>query len=197
MRAPSPSFRADLATFRKLIEQGPDDDQRALILKTLDRWEKRDDIEAIWDSVGALLPLRPPAGFFIYAVIQSRRDTERLKRETKNFPQLKTDAAAYIEREWNAAGGDFVRAGIAKELLTHGDRGINDLLGREREGAWKRRFVELWSDHFREHSRKPADKIVGVITEIAFGGEFTTTDVRNALKFRRRRNRDTRPSNST
>ncbi len=161
MRAPSPSFRADLATYRKLIEQGPDDDQRALILKILDNWEKRDDVEEIWESMGALLPLRPPGGFFIYAVIQSRRDTEQFKRATKSFPP-------------------------------HGDRGINDLLGRERDGAWKRRFVELWSDHFREHSGKPADKIVGVITEIAFGGEFTTDDVRNALKFRRRRDRDTR-----
>jgi hypothetical protein len=192
MRAPSPSFRAELAAFRKLIEQGPDDEHRALVLKILGRWEKRDDVEEVWESMGALLPLRPLAGVFIGAVIQSRRATEQFTQATKNFPQLKKDAAAYIEGEWNAAGGDFIRAGVAKELLTHADREIDDLLGRERDGAWKRRFVELWSDHFREHSGKPADKIVGVITEIAVGGEFTTTDVRNALKFRKRRDRDTR-----
>src|SRR5258706_4912615 len=183
MRAPSTSFRNALATYRMLIEQGPDDDHRALILKILDRWRAPRSCDEIWDSMGALLPLRPPAGFFIYAVIQSRRDTERLKRATKSFPQLKTDAAACIEREWNAAGGDFIRAGVAKELLTHADRGIKDLLGRERDGAWKRRFVELWSDHFREHSGKPAYKIVSVITEIAFGGEFDVTNVQDALKF--------------
>jgi hypothetical protein len=34
---------------------------------------------------------------------------------------------------------------------------------------------------------KPADDIVALITEIAFGGRVDVTDVRNALKFRKRR----------
>ena len=80
--------------------------------------------------------------------------------------------------------------GCKKEILADAMQGFNAFdkaLGREKKNAQKRKFVELWSDHFREHCGTPADKIVSAITEIAFGGEFDVTDVRNALKFRRRR----------
>src|SRR5258708_26154041 len=103
MRAPSPSFRNALATYRMLIEQGPDDDHRALILKILDRWRAHPSCDETWESMGALLPLRPPAGFFIYAIIQSPRDTDRLNRATKSFPQLTTNDTARIRRECDAS----------------------------------------------------------------------------------------------
>ena len=137
-----------------------------------------------------VLPLRPPAGFFILSVLQTRKLSDEAKRKHLAFPAIKRQAECLIEKEWTAPDGDYIIAGAKKEILADAMQGFNAFdkaLGREKKSAQKRKFVELWSDHFREHCGNPADKIVSAITEIAFGGEFDVTDVRNALKFRRRR----------
>jgi hypothetical protein len=185
------SFKAELAAFRRHIEPGPDGATKALILGILDRWTARDlRWTDLWDRMGEILPLRPPAGIFIASVVQSRRLSDDGMHAHADFPQLRARARNVIEKDWNSPDGDFALAAAKKGVLREAEQafdGFDKALGREKSTAQKRKFVELWSDHFREHTGKPADEIVAVLTEISFGGKFDVTDVRNALKFRQRR----------
>jgi hypothetical protein len=150
------SFKSDLVAFRKQIEQGPDDETKALIVGILDRWMKRDlRWEELWKRMAVILPLRPPAPFFIASVIQTRRLSDDAMGAHANADSLIKHAQITIDNEWNSSQGDFVIAGVKKELLRDAKRsfdGFDQALGREKATAQKRKFVELWSDHFREHA---------------------------------------------
>jgi hypothetical protein len=132
------SFKSDLAAFRKHIEQGPDDETKAQIVGILDRWMKRDHRwEKLWKRMAEILPLRPPASFFIASVIQTRRLSDDAMGVHANATSLMQRAKITIENEWNSAHGDFIVTGAKKELLRDAKRSF-DGFDQALESFWFR-----------------------------------------------------------
>jgi hypothetical protein len=76
MRAPSPSFRTELATYCADLAANREhfsDRDYALANEVLDRWEKRDDMEEVWSTIKAKCPHWPPRDFLLDVLASSSR----------------------------------------------------------------------------------------------------------------------------
>jgi hypothetical protein len=184
MRAPSPSFKSELAAYRqRLVSERADYPQLRLWLKILDRWKDHSSAETIWKTVREKLLAAPTAGQFIDLVLERWSIAIELQRVTSQPPE-KAGAKIRVQADRHWRDGDYWLAAYEKSFLESWTNDIRErsdrLLGRKKAGAARRCFMAGWRDKFKELTGQPLDPVVKVLTEIAFGCDVSIEAVRAA-----------------
>src|SRR5437764_6300411 len=99
MRAPSPSFRAELAAYRKaLVAQNIVATDKQLALKVLDRWSEDAAVETLWENLIKNLgpDAIPTPGHLIDLVIERRLKADDLERIEIELPKAESGGKARI-----------------------------------------------------------------------------------------------------
>jgi len=190
MRAPPASFKSELTAYRrKLFLHRANHPQLRLCLEVLNRWENHGSVETRWNTITEKLPpeARPTAGQFIDLVLERRVVAEELYRVMREAPGEKAKKRARIKRRLNTDAEWQAGAKIFTALADFRDKS-EQVLGREKGTAPRKRFESGWRDKFKEQCGQPLDEVVRVLSEIAFGGERKIGAVRGT-----QRHRDTRP----
>jgi hypothetical protein len=189
VRAPSPSFRGELAAFRKRLMTGPDDEWRRLFVEVLDRWENHPDVEETWRKITAKVPTAV-AGGFIADVLLRRKLVEEIDSRMAQLPGIEGKVRSSTKRHLKE--GKYREIADANGLLADVKEMRAQVLGRERTGSQKH-FTIGWSKLFQEVCGQPLDEVVAFLTEIAFGGPVSTEAVRGARKATTRAERQKTP----
>jgi hypothetical protein len=189
MRAPSPSFRGELAAYRQDLvadRQHFSDQDYAFAVEILDRWEMRQaDIDELWTTITAKCPDWPPREF-ILDVLASSRTASKLDAVVRELPKCEGVTANRAKR--HMTNKQFRRAANELEMLGTVLDLRQRLLSRKVETAARGYFMKGWSEKFEAMCGQPLDEVVRVLTEIAFDGEVKPEAVRDA-----RKHRDIRP----
>ncbi len=197
MRAPSPTFRADLATYRLslLDEQSRTPNNNgtgraahaalAQAIAIVDRWKQHDEAESIWrDIIG-----NAPPGFAMTPidvaarVVQYRFYADQMARGIKLAPTVERKMRALSKRHIDEDTPEANEA-IAFERSVRSNtqrlRARNLRRGKNAPRTW---FMAQWSEHFSQCFGRPLDDVVRFLTEIAFDDPNVTPDmVRNARR---------------
>jgi hypothetical protein len=197
MRAPSPTFRADLATYRLslLNEQSRTPNNNgagraahaalAQAIAIVDRWKQHDKAESMWRQIVG----NAPPGFAMTPidvaarVVQYRFYADQIARGIKLAPTVERKMRARVKRYNNENTPEALAALIyesAIRLQTKDLRARNLRRGKNAPRTW---FMAQWSDHFSQCFGRPLDDVVRFLTEIAFDDLNVTPDmVRNARR---------------
>ena len=191
MRAPSPSFKAELAAYqRQVVPEIADDDQRQLAVKIIDDWKDHAAVEKTWNTIKRKLPaeVMPTAAEFINLVLERRLSWEQVnKKVIQQGPQVEADTRRTANYHWKSGDYDNAKGKMSDADKFHEMR--DRLLGRKKALAPRKLFTKDWSDKFRELCGDPLDEVVRVLTEIAFERLATISAVRGVQKPTTRRAR--------
>jgi hypothetical protein len=196
MRAPSSSFKNEIAAYRKKwIEDNPNCPPPQDMLAVLDRWEKHIECESIWERVQRRLPVEamPTAEEFIFLVLFRRSVAKRLdeiNRRTPTEAEAKKRGEAHVH---DKSGTELVRAHaeLAFEYAALADLNTRRarLFTRQTENAERRRFIIDWRDKFTQLCGHPLDDVVRVLAEIVYGGRLKLGVIRAVRRATTRRAR--------
>jgi hypothetical protein len=184
MRAPSPSFRAELAAYReKLIADNGRSPQLQPWVKVLDDWAKHAAAEDIWRTVKERIPPENllTAEEFIFLVLDFRFRLEPVNRVTSELrtAERRIDHLAKLnlkERNRAKRALEYARLAHVNGLFANVLDRSATLLGREKKTAVRNMFVMTWRDKFRENCGQPLDEVVRVLAEVAFGEKDLTLE---------------------
>jgi hypothetical protein len=183
MRAPSPSFQSELASYRRrLVAERADYVYLPIALEILDRWREHPDAEAIWTTLGQKLPpeLMPMATQLIDLVLEKRLLMREVQLVVNQIPRRKAKTAQWSKHQLQDK--NYAALVAAGSLLDEITSGAERLLGRKKGTGPRKVFITGWRDKFVEFCGQPLDDVVRVLTEIAFGGEITKDTVRATQK---------------
>jgi hypothetical protein len=188
MRTPSRSFKAELDSYTSWIT--PDREELAnhwkyrLVMEFLGQWRKHPDVERIWQDISRSLPPEIPAGVFIGAVVLERVKLEEVSQLLPELPATIATTKADIKRHIAADQFDIASAKVnALKNLIPARSAFSRKSGKAAEG----RFMAFLQAFFEEKCGRPFSKHVATLTDIAFGGEHSTDDARDAARRPRRR----------
>lgn len=182
--APRPSFRNEIAEYRRELGLGKNDREILLMRAVLDRWEEHPEADIIWRKISATVP-NLSAQSFIGGVLHVREMCDRLRHVLEESPALATRARRSAEKDDDADRYEVAawkRRG-AKILLDDADR----LVGRKKDGASRQHFMRMTSQMVMENCGQYFDDVVASLTEIAFGGTIDGRAVRDARRAAKRR----------
>jgi hypothetical protein len=187
MRAPSPSFRSEIAAYRgKLLADNEGHPELSAWLALLDRWSDYAGAEQIW---GALKTKVPPERMLtgeelIYLVLNDRFNLlEPLNRVVDGLPEIERKVVQRTKRHLKEGkhGQIATENGLLQKVLNSSER----ILGREKRTAVRNRFISNWTTRFTEVCGQPLDDVVRQLAEIAFGKAVTLDTVRGTRKARK------------
>jgi hypothetical protein len=176
MRAPSQSFRAEIAAYRKvLVAQNIVDSDKQLALKVLDNWSRDPDVETLWEDLIKNLGLDaiPTPGHLIDLVIERRLIAADLENFEIEATDVEVKARSRIKRDLQDQKYDELA--LRSATLHNVAEGRKRVLGRQKGGFRRRYFIVGWSDKFQELCGSPLDEAVATITRIAFGNHGRAT----------------------
>jgi hypothetical protein len=204
MRAPSPSFKAELAACRQMLMlKQKNHRQLSFMLKILDRWAGHPSAEDIWNTISSNWPrnaLRSAYSDdeFILDVLASAVWAKKLKPVVYELDNCETKTLAHNKRL--IGHKRYSESADLMKLLAEVREGRRRLLSREKKTAARNYFMIGWQEKFITMCGQPLIDVVRVLTDIAFGGEVPVEAVRGARKPTTRearrpksRERDTRP----
>jgi hypothetical protein len=185
MRAPSPSFKNELTSYRRRsVPKIANDEQRQLAVRIIDDWKDHAAVETIWNTIKQKLPAKdlPTAEEFIYLVLERRLSWEEFnkKKVIQQGPEVEANVRRTANLHWKK--GDYDNA---KDKMVYADKfhaRRDQLLGRKKTTAPQKLFMKGWSDKFRELCGDPLDEVVRVLTEIAFDKAVPMSAVRDTGK---------------
>jgi hypothetical protein len=190
MRAPSRSFRAEIAAYRdKLVADNDGHPQLQAWMKVLDNWSRHLGAEDIWTTLKEKLPteIMLTEEEFIFLVLDRRFQLERLNNVIGVLPAVERqidhqEKRNLKEKNRRRRAFEHARLAHANVLLTAVTDQSASLLGREKKNAVRNLFIIGWRDKFRELCGQPLDEVVRVLTEIAFDQPLTIDAVRGVQK---------------
>jgi hypothetical protein len=193
----SPSFKAELAAFRRHLEppskykdpayQQAFAKKQKLFFRVVDEWTRYPGVEDLWHKISAKLPADYSAPRFIAEVLQQRDFAEDLDRVTEGLADVEQKNASRTKRLLKEAKGaskveNLKQIAIENALLasTIEDRGR--ILSRKSETAARQYFSATWSKRFMELCGQPLDDVVSALVLIAFQETMSVDAVRLARK---------------
>jgi hypothetical protein len=199
MRAPAPSFKSNIVTYRDCLVEGnpPHDAHYRVVMGILDRWERHPEVEAIWDKIK---PSVPPE-IFILGILQAGRVAEKVDRLVHELPSAEKKSVSRVKRFLTEK--QFRPASRLMALLHDVREGRKRLLSRKTETAARTHFMVTLRDYFSVQFGQPFDDVVATLTNIVFDlqpraiglprehTEVTADHVRDAERAARKR--DIRP----
>jgi hypothetical protein len=194
MSAPAPSFKSELAIYRRQLLESENKDQPWLpaALRVLDRWKDHPDVETAWETIKQKLP--PAAavtpGQFIDLFLQRWDAAFHLDEAIRDGPAVERRVRATATRHWRDGDWDNA-AGKMKEADVFRRLG-QKVLGRKKRGEPSRRFMSGWQDAFKNLCGQPLTDVVCTLTEVAFGGTVPAGKVRDSQKPTTKSKRDIR-----
>ena len=203
MRAPAPSFKSAIVSYRAAVLNGaPAGRERDFISAALNRWHSHPDTERIWKAIEkaciAHKNVPPPASFFIAWILRIGQDYQRLSKRIAEAPDEQSELLSQAERDWRA--GHTLSAAWKRTLAEGAAQHATAVLGRQKGGAPQKRFRRMVRDTFIETCGRPLNEVVAVLAEIIFDTEVSIDAVRGekrpttrAGRQSKSRNRDTRP----
>ncbi len=186
MRAPS-TFKSEIAAYRAklpfvLSSDDPDVLENAVEIaaRVLDNWEKHLDAEKPWLAIADHLSDDSTTEAFIFLVIRDALVAEKLRGQDAETPALEKDYRSY--EKFGRKHKLYAELAYAKALRNHVRRLRQKpkLLSRKKQKAPRQYFIETWRRRFQEICGQPLEPIVGILTEIVFGGTIDPPVVRDA-----------------
>jgi hypothetical protein len=106
-------------------------------------------------------------------------------------PALTASLRAQAERAWKGPVNEWPSAAVKRGAVEAFEARMNAVLGRKKVGAPRKRFMKLLRQTFVAHCgrRRPLNKVVAALTEIAFGPATTEAAVRGTQRATKRRDR--------
>jgi hypothetical protein len=191
MRAPVPSFKSALSSYRQtLIEAGSDELWPSEAMKILKRWEDHPEVETAWATLQRKFPpyCMPTPREFIHGVLETWTMSRGVKERSKGSAAVQKGLRKTIRGHWQ--DGDIANASGKTKALTEFHELEHRVLGRRRQGgAPRNNFAALWRDHFREYCGQPLDSVVSVLVKAVFDFEIDPPDVRLTQRPTTRRGR--------
>src|SRR5438045_2709492 len=119
MRAPDKTFRSEIMAYRhRLALTKQDGTKGTLISEVLDRWERRADVEQIWEKIERASPAKnlPPPALFIARVLSSCNWSDALSGVVREAPAVKERAESRAlrharEKQFHEAGEIYTALG--------------------------------------------------------------------------------------
>jgi hypothetical protein len=187
--AAQPSFKSEIAEYRRALGRVDSDTEGLLMVAVLDRWEDHGSVETLWRKITAIHP-GPPAQSFIGWLLDTRIMCERLREVVEKSPEVVAKVRAQAEKDWKT--GSFEAAAWKRRKAENFVERADQELGRKKGDAPRQRFMRLASEMFIQNCGRPLDDVVASLTDIAFGDPVTTDAVRDARRSPKRR-RDIQP----
>lgn len=187
--APRPSFKNEIAEYRRALGPSQNNRETLLMHAVLDRWQEHPAADTIWRKISAAVP-DLSAQSFIGGVLHVREICDRLRQVLEESPALVAKARVSASKDDNVDQYEVAawkRRGT-KILLDDADR----LVGRKKDGAPRQHFMRMTSSMVMENCGQQLDDVVASLTEIAFGDITDGRAVRDARRSAERR-RDIRP----
>jgi hypothetical protein len=180
VRAPSPSFRSEVAACRKRAtgNTARNKRERRLMLEMLERWENHGATDQMWEDMTAAsladgaLPLLP-AEFIHWVLVTRVQCYERLRECIAEAPAIYSKIRKGADQDYKR--GDVLRAAGKHIAVDRHAAAVDSVLGRKKKEAPRQWFMLLCRDAFLLNCGRPLDHVVAALTDIAFGGEEETT----------------------
>jgi len=200
VRAPSPSFKSELAAYRKWLDSHREcfeNWEHDLALQVLARWQRRaedgpKETDDAWIKIkSTMVPADLyTAGEFIALVLERRVHVEALKTNVLlKEPYDEAEFQRFLKQHLEIGGDDasFARAAHDRRLR----RALRNLLfSRDGKTAARERFMADFCNKFTEVCGQPHYEIVAYLTVIAFDIEVTAEAVRLGVRRDAKRRRE-------
>jgi hypothetical protein len=195
MHAPVPPFRDSLTFVREAVEEDmPAGSQRELVLRMLKDWEDA-PAEDIWKTItdASVANGKPPpeAVEFIEWLIDTRLVCEKASHVVEQWPAEKAKLLAQADRDWKGPVSAWPNAAVKRAAVEDYEARMDAVLGRKKFGAPRKRFMKLLRQFFVTNCgrRRPLNKVVAALTEIAFGPATSEGAVRGTERATKQRDR--------
>jgi hypothetical protein len=196
MRAPSATFRDQLAHVRRQVANEPDTQRRNFELTIIDRWSKHPAANEAWVAINraATSDGRPPLEPVDFVAWVLQKGWEHYRLTTDVVPKSKAREEHVIsqaEKNWRIAReGDAdlgVVAGIQNKLArVHGATRLR-VLGRQPNP--RKLFIQSCRELFIANCDQPLDQITELFLFVVSGIEAKANEVRDAVKLSTRAGR--------
>jgi hypothetical protein len=185
MRAPSPSFKSELTAIREdYVASNQGRHELPLAISIIDRWIKRNETDAIWETLKSKIPDALPREFII-GLLNHRLTLENVNRIIRDGPGVEAKIKTRTKRHLQAK--KHLELAYENAMLGHHIEIREQLLGRKKTTAARQMFMAGCSSLFKHRCGQPLDEVVRVLTEIAFDCNVTLDMVREATKPPRQR----------
>jgi len=194
MKAPTPTFKAELEAYRQklLVSENRDQPWLPEAVQVLDRWRKHPDVEVAWKTLTRRLPseaIREPAQF-IDLVLERWFAAFRLEEASREGRAVEANVRSVATRQWRDR--EWASAAHRMEEADKFQKLGKEVLGHKRRDSPRKRFIIGWAEMFRNLCGQPLNNVICVLTEVVFGGTVTCEMVSNAQKPTTKRGRDIR-----
>ena len=195
MKAPSPTFKAELVAFRQRLKSPSrytDDPARKreferkqkMYLEVIDRWIEHPSAEDPWTTLKAkscelLLP-----GLFIAEILQRREVADLLHTRIVGYAQREKQIRTQIKRLTSETKGpakaEKHRAAAAAHEWLADLTEARARFGRKGATAAREHFSRHLSKRLMDLTGEPLDAVTAIMVYVAFGEERATESVRKA-----------------